>query len=264
VLGVIGGVGPVATIEFYRLLVAEVQARTGAWPELVVHSLPLRLGLVDAVLAGTLAAAETAEIDALLTGALDTLERSGCDLVAMPCNSFHRRLRPLLAGRHLKLVDMVSETVDAAAARGLRRLVLLATGTSVEHEAYAAARLRGIEILRPADQSDVAALVARCVGGGTDVAAAVQAALAAGRVAGADGVLLGCTDLTVLRDGLGRHAPVVDSLTCLVAACADALTGGPSHWVDASAGVPAGGAGNGAAQRMRSWHDALATPNGGR
>ncbi|MFF5227489.1 aspartate/glutamate racemase family protein [Dactylosporangium sp. NPDC000521] len=222
-LGVIGGVGPVATIEFYRLLVAEVQARTGASPDLLIHSQPLSGRLVGAVLAGTLTAAETAEIDALLTTALDTLERAGCDLVAMPCNTFHRQLRPLLAGRHLKLVDMVNETIDAAAARGLRRLVLLATGTSVDHEAYAAARLRGIEILRPADQAQVVSLVTRCVGGAVD-AAAVHAALAAGHVAGTDGVLLGCTDLTVLRDDLSRVTPVVDSLSCLVSACADALT----------------------------------------
>ncbi len=232
-LGVIGGVGPVATIEFYRLLVAEVQARTGAWPDLLIHSQPMPMRLVHAVLAGTLSAAETtavdAEIDALLTTALDTLERAGCDLVAMPCNTFHRHLRPLLAGRHLKLIDMVNETIDAAAARGLRRLVLLATGTSVDHEAYAAARLRGIEILRPADQSHVVALVERCVGalggsfaGSPDLDAVVRAAALAAK--GGDGVLLGCTDLTVLRDGLSRTTPVVDSLTCLVDACADALT----------------------------------------
>jgi aspartate racemase len=233
VLGVIGGVGPVATIEFYRLLVAEVQARTGAWPDLLVHSQPMPMRLVHAVLAGsggTTGNAQTdAAVDALLTTALDTLERAGCDLVAMPCNTFHRQLRPLLAGRNLKLIDMVNETIDAAAARGLRRLVLLATGTSVDHEAYAAARLRGIEILRPADQSHVVALVERCVGAGSnplDLAAAVRSAELAVALdaTGADGVLLGCTDLTVLRDGLSRVTPVVDSLTCLVAACADALT----------------------------------------
>ncbi|GAB3857988.1 aspartate/glutamate racemase family protein [Dactylosporangium cerinum] len=234
-LGVIGGVGPVATIEFYRLLVAEVQARTGAWPDLLVHSQPMPMRLVHAVLAGSGGAADDAaidagvdaEVDALLTTALDTLERAGCDLVAMPCNTFHRHLRPLLAGRNLKLIDMVNETIDAAAARGLRRLVLLATGTSVDHEAYAAARLRGIEILRPADQSHVVALVERCVGTGSaplDLAAAVRSAELAVAGADADGVLLGCTDLTVLREGLSRVTPVVDSLTCLVAACADALT----------------------------------------
>ena len=236
-LGVIGGVGPVATIEFYRLLVAEVQARTGAWPDLLVHSQPMPMPLVHAVLAGTLTDAATAQVDALLTTALDTLERAGCDLVAMPCNTFHRHLRPLLAGRNLKLIDMINETIDAAAARGLHRLVLLATGTSVDHEAYAAARLRGIEILRPADQSHVVALVERCVAAGSnphgdplDLDAAVRSAelAVAGALGGSGmnaGVLLGCTDLTVLRDGLSRVIPVVDSLTCLVAACADALTG---------------------------------------
>lgn len=235
-LGVIGGVGPVATIEFYRLLVAEVQTRTGVWPDLLVHSQPLPMRLVHAVLAGTLTAAETTEIDALLTSSLDTLERAGCDLVAMPCNTFHRHLRPLLAGRHPKLIDMVNETIDAAAARGLRRLILLAAGTSVDHEAYAAARVRGVEILHPADQAFVNDLVERCVNAGTgpfDLDGAVRSAVLAVSGApatsqlagGADGVLLGCTDLTVLRDGLSRVTPVVDSLTCLVAACADALTG---------------------------------------
>ncbi|MFF1908545.1 hypothetical protein [Kitasatospora sp. NPDC058218] len=38
------------------------------------------------------------------------------------------------------------------------------------------------------------------------------------------GVLLGCTDLTVLRDALTPLTPVVDSLDCLVEACSAALT----------------------------------------
>jgi aspartate racemase len=223
-LGVIGGVGPVATTEFYRLLVAEVRNKAkGASPDLVIHSLPMPADLEYAVLAGTLTSRDEARITQLLSDALDVLERAGCRLVAMPCNSFHNFLRPLLADRSLTLIDMVRETIGRAADQGLHRLTLLATGTSLDGEAYAHSTLRGVEVVLPARQHVIVELLERCVTGSghsMDLTAIRDALQEGGR---SHGVLLGCTDLTVIRDELAEVMPVVDSLSCLVEACAEAL-----------------------------------------
>lgn len=142
----------------------------------------------------------------------------------MPCNSFHNFLRPLLSRRSITLVDMVRETVSHAANQGLHRLTLLATGTSIDDNAYAHSTLRGVEIVLSANQDVVVELLERCVtGSGRRIEpTAIREAL---HQAGATshGVLLGCTDLTIIRDELARVVPVVDSLSCLVEACAREL-----------------------------------------
>ncbi|MFJ9948546.1 aspartate/glutamate racemase family protein [Kitasatospora sp. NPDC091207] len=222
-LGVIGGVGPVATVEFYRSLIEQVRRRTGASPDLVIHSLPIPVDLELAVLAGNLTDPDRAHITNLLTTALNTLEHAGCRTIAMPCNSFHPFLRPLLTCRPLTLIDMVEATIETAAAHGLKRVLLLATGTSLNGAAYAAATDHGIELIEPPSQTGIDQLLERCVGG--DLRAIDLDALrtALHDVPDAQGVLLGCTDLTVLRDALTPLTPVVDSLDCLVEACAAAL-----------------------------------------
>ncbi|MFF1797044.1 aspartate/glutamate racemase family protein [Kitasatospora sp. NPDC058263] len=222
-LGVIGGVGPVATVEFYRSLNEQVRHRTGASPDLVIHSLPMPVDLELAVLAGNLTGPDRAHITNLLTTALDTLEHAGCRTIAMPCNSFHPFLRPLLTGRPLTLIDMVEATIETAAEHGLKRVLLLATGTSLNGAAYAAASDHGIELIQPPRQMGMDQLLEQCVGGDLQAIGldALQTALR--DVPDVEGVLLGCTDLTVLRDALTPLTLVVDSLGCLVEACSAVL-----------------------------------------
>lgn len=70
--------GPVATAEFYRLLVAEVRKQaSSASPDLVIHSIPMPADLESAVLAGTLTFRDKARITELLYEALDVLEGAG-------------------------------------------------------------------------------------------------------------------------------------------------------------------------------------------
>jgi aspartate racemase len=214
----------VATVEFYQLLVEQVRLRNGTSPELVIHNVPMPLDLKLAVLAGSQNDADKRHIVRLLADALDALERADCHLIAMPCNSFHYYLRPLIADRSMTLVDIVDVTIEQAARRGIDRLLLLATGSSVDHDAYASARHRGIEVVSPADQMVVTRLLERCVGAraAAEDLEAVNVILAEeGR--GTRGVLLGCTDLTVLKAPLTAVTQVVDSLTCLVEACAEVL-----------------------------------------
>jgi aspartate racemase len=222
-LGIIGGAGPVATAEFYRLLTGEVRRRDDVFPDLVIHSMPLSMELIQAALEGELTAHGEAHITFLLMEALDALERAGCQQLAMPCNTFHNFLRPLLADRAMTLIDMVQVTIDQAAGRGLKRLLLLATGTSLDDNAYAAAKLHGVDVVRPTNQDAVTKLLERCVGDRLQEIDLEEVRSVILRDSSTQGVLLGCTDLTILRQHLTHITPVVDSLMCLVEACADSL-----------------------------------------
>ena len=102
--------------------------RTGAWPDLLVHSQPLPLRLVHSVLAGTLTGAETAEIDALLATALDTLERAGCDgALAEVGGRFYSKTTSRLA----RVRRQVVEDVQSKKVLGFRKTASIRQPSSV-------------------------------------------------------------------------------------------------------------------------------------
>lgn len=223
-LGVIGGVGPIATADLYRLLVARYrQATGGTYPDVFIHSIPLSAGLETGFITGTADDGHRAEITALLAAALDLFEGAGVRNVVLPCNTLHAYLPGLLRGRSLGWIDMVAAVHHRLAADGRRRVLLLGTASTVTSDLYRSTAR--VEFARPpaAAQSEVESLVLSCLDGdlsGVPAARLRRLAACAGPV---DAVLLACTDLHLLRDRAEFGVPVVDSLSCLADACARTL-----------------------------------------
>ncbi|MEV6823577.1 aspartate/glutamate racemase family protein [Amycolatopsis sp. NPDC051102] len=239
-LGVIGGVGPIATADLYRLLVARHrQATGGTYPDVVVHSLPLSAGLETAFITGTADGSHRAEITALLREALDLFEGAGVRHVVLPCNTLHAYLPGLLRGRSLGWVDMVTAVHHRLAADRRRRVLLLGTGSTVTSDLYR--NTAGVEFARPAAaaQREVESLVLSCLDGDLSGVPASRLRRLAASAGPVDALLLACTDLHLLRDRTDFGVPVVDSLGCLADACSRVLLAQPSPAAEAvGSGAP--------------------------
>lgn len=213
----LGGTGPAATAYFLQRLVERTEARC------------------DQDHVRTLAFNDTAIPDrtAFLLGRSDPLSprgayrgRSasgsrGCDLLALPCNTAHGFFDELQGALGIPVVHMVRETAAAASAVGLARIGVLATSGTVAADLYGheAARL-GVDCLYPdsATQARANRIIFDEVKAGRFVEPAALEALAAPlRAAGCDGVVLGCTELSLAFGGVTRAAglPVVDALDVL-------------------------------------------------
>ncbi|WP_409181248.1 aspartate/glutamate racemase family protein [Amycolatopsis sp. VS8301801F10] len=112
IAGILGGMGPAATAEFYAKLVARTAAerdqdhlRVAIWADPTV---PDR---VAAVLDGS-----TDPYPALLAGA-EKLRDLGANLIAIPCHTAHFFLNRLAAESGVPFVDMIAETADYLAGR---------------------------------------------------------------------------------------------------------------------------------------------------
>lgn len=161
------------------------------------------------------------------------LEACGCDLLALPCNTAHGFFDELQGALGIPVVHMVRETAAAASAVGLARIGVLATSGTVATDLYGreAARL-GVDCLYPdaTTQGQVNRVIFDEVKAGRPVDAAALERLAAPfRVVGCDGVVLGCTELSLAFGGVTRAAglPVVDALDVL-ADCVIMRAGRPS------------------------------------
>ena len=214
-LGVLGGMGPAATVAF----LARVQALTPAKGDedhirVVMDMNPQ----VPNRHAQPEAAGRTLGEMAV------RLREAGAEVLAMPCNTAHAHAAAIrVAG--LPFIDMVAETAKAAAAGGASRIGVLATpgGEALYAEALAA---EGVEMVRlsEADRARFMTVVFGVKAGdvGPEQRAAMRDLAAALVAAGAQGVIGGCTEVPLLLDEADVAVPLTDSAEVLARACVGA------------------------------------------
>jgi aspartate racemase len=214
VVGIIGGMGPEATVDLMRRVIAKTPVRDDQdHIHLIVESNPKIPSRIAHLIEGT-GPDPTPELIRIAAN----LQRAGADALAIPCNTAHAYADSIRRAVSIPLLDMVSLTVEEIAALGRKRVGLLAS-TAVHNTAlYSTAfSAHGIATLLPPQQEEVMALIRAVKRGDTGIHA--QGAL--GRVAlemadRADVLLIGCSELSVIAAGIA--VPFVDSLEVLARA----------------------------------------------
>jgi aspartate racemase len=226
IVGIIGGMGPEATVDLMRRVVAKTPAEDDQdHIHLIVESNPKIPSRIAHLIDGT-GADPTPELIRIAAN----LQRAGADALAIPCNTAHAYAHSIRRAVSIPLLDMVDLTVDQIArSRRAARVGLLASTAVHTTELYAKAfAAHGIDTVLPARQDEVMALIKAVKR--RDIGAEIQARLA--RVAlemksQADAVLIACSELSVISSGI--TVPFVDSLDVLAQAIVTFATeeGGP-------------------------------------
>jgi aspartate racemase len=131
--GLIGGIGPESTIEYYRLIIAAYRQRQrdGSYPALIINSINMTK-MLDLIAANELAA-----VTDYLLGEVQQLARAGADFGALASNTPHLVFGALSRQSPIPLVSIVETACDAAQALGLRRLGLFGTRFTMQGRFYA-------------------------------------------------------------------------------------------------------------------------------
>src|SRR4029450_9775658 len=127
-LGIIGGLGPESTVDYYQRIVALYRERTGdgSYPEFIINSVDLKKGL-DFMDANDL----TGIADYLLQG-VGKLARAGADFGLISASTPHIVFEEVASKSPIPLISIAEATCAAAKARKLKRLALLRTGFTRE------------------------------------------------------------------------------------------------------------------------------------
>jgi aspartate racemase len=129
VLGLIGGLGPGATVYYYNELIAAHKAQGRVARMLIAHA--------DVDHGRPLAeAGKLDELARYLNGFIDATAAGGAEMAAIVAVTPHicaAQLAPLL---RVPLIDMVSTVADAVRARGLKRVALFGTRSTVESKMF--------------------------------------------------------------------------------------------------------------------------------
>lgn len=220
-IGIIGGMSAESTALYYDRLNAEVRERLGG-----LHSAELLIRSLDfAPIAALQSAGRWEEAGRRLGDAAAALERGGADLVLLATNTMHKVIAAVEGATSLPVLHIADATGEAIRAAGLSRPGLIATAFTMEDDFYVG-RLRerfGLDCVVPeaGDRRRIHAVIydELCRGSISDASRAEFEAIAARLVAaGADSLILGCTEVGLLLGPDNVEVQVFDTVTIHAAA----------------------------------------------
>lgn len=218
-LGILGGMGPQATQDFYQRVLDRTDAScdqehlpTLIWSDTAI---PDRTA---AILGGDTESC----YQRLLEGA-KLLERGGCTVLAIPCNTSHYFADRLQSELSLTLIHMPRETVGVLAEEGKKKVGILGTDGTICAGVYQKeCDARGIEALSPPEHIQKLVMsiiydeIKRGETGSREKFAVIDRWL---RQAGCDSAILGCTELSVYRTYHGLPDYYLDAMDVLAQRC---------------------------------------------
>jgi aspartate racemase len=145
-LGIIGGVGPESTIDYYGRIITLYRARTGdgSYPQFLINSINLKKGL------DFMAANNLSGMAEYLVGEIDKLARAGATFGLISANTPHIVFDEVASKSPIPLISIVETTCAAAKERKLKRLALFGTRYTMQAAFYPKVFSRdGIELVVP-------------------------------------------------------------------------------------------------------------------
>lgn len=138
-LGLIGGLGPGATVHYYRGLLAAHEKQGRVPRMLIAHADVTRARLLAEEM-------KLEELARYLGGLIESMAAGGAEMTAIVAVTPHICAAELIRLSPLPLIDMVTEVAEAIRARGLKRVALFGTRSTVESRMFG--RL-GVDVVMP-------------------------------------------------------------------------------------------------------------------
>lgn len=223
-IGVIGGMSAQSSAEYYRLMNGHAKARLGGHHN--ARSLMLSVDFAE------VEALQRAQAwDALgeqMAEAAAQLERGGALIVLLATNTMHRVSSSIEAAISIPFLHIVDPTATALRAAGVSRVGLLGTRYTMEQDFYVG-RLRdchGIETVVPGerDRADVHRIIydELCHGVAHEESRRVyQRVIESLKTQGAEAVILGCTEISLLIGADDSALPAFDTTALHAQAAVD-------------------------------------------
>jgi aspartate racemase len=231
VIGMLGGMSWESSAQYYQLANELVRERLGG-----LHSARCLLASVDFADIETLQeAGRWEEAGQLLAEAAKGLEAGGADVLLLCTNTMHKVADQVQAAVSIPLLHLADVTAQAVTKSGLRTVGLLGTAFTMEQDFYRD-RLasHGLTVLipPPADRAEVHRIIydELCLGKVREESRQIYRNIITGLAeAGAEGVVLGCTEIELLVSAADSPVPVFPTTRLHVAAAVElSLTTLPS------------------------------------
>ncbi|WP_427008538.1 aspartate/glutamate racemase family protein [Pseudarthrobacter sp. H2] len=208
-VGILGGMGPSATADFYTKLIAHTPASVDQEHlRVVIWADPTVPNRQEAILAGG------PDPSPWLEAGLGQLIRCGAEIIVVPCNTVHKYLPRIMDGKPTEFISIIETTIGAVQRHAVDGPIgLLATdgalSAGIYQEALGDAGF-GVALPSPEEQALLMEVVHRVKAGlsGPTLLQDMYSVLASLERQGARTAILGCTELSTLLAGDSDDYPV--------------------------------------------------------
>lgn len=213
ILGLIGGISWVSTIDYYRLINQRVNEQLGGlnFAECIIHSFnyaDIKRNNDNGDWAATLR---------MLTKAALNMKQSGAQAIVLCANTMHKIADELQDAVQLPVIHIAEATAEVIAREQLRKVALLGTRFTMELDFFRdKLKAKNIETLIPesADREFIHYTIFEELGRGIinpETKKRYQDVIAQLAAQGAEGVILGCTEIPLLIQPADVHIPTFDT-----------------------------------------------------
>lgn len=213
-IGLIGGMSWESSTEYYRLINQDMKARLGGHN----NARSIMATVCFEEIKALQHAEQWDELGRLMQQAARQVEVGGADFVLLCTNTMHRVAPAIESVLNVPFIHIVDSTAQALRQAGIRRVGLLGTRFTMEQDFYRGRmrELHGIEVVVPehADRERVHYVIYEELCHGVvrdDARAEYQRIVATLAAQGAEGVILGCTEITLLLGQSDVALPVFDT-----------------------------------------------------
>lgn len=221
-VGVIGGMGPMATADFFRKMILRTDAAEDSEHiHIIIDNLP---GIPNRTAA--LLGEGPSPLPKLVEAAV-RLKNAGADFIVIPCNTSHFWFDEVCSQSGIAGVSMVEATAQELSRRGIQCAAVLATDGTVRSGIYERAlEKRGIRQIVPSEegQREIMRLIYDCVKAGKEPGdlSVLRRELEDLSRRGAQTFIAACTELPVIFDQYAPELPVTDATDILAVAAVQA------------------------------------------
>lgn len=214
-LGIAGGVGPLATMFIGEMIVRRTKA---AKDQDHVNSIITNNTSIPDRTAFILGTAQEDPVPVMI-GDMKKLASIGAELIIIPCNTAHTFYDKLQKGSPVPVIHMIRETMKRASGQKAKKVGILATTGTITSKVYQQAALDyGLQAVLPDEeiQEKVMSIIYDNVKAGKDADRQTWNDIAAFMDSqGCDRIILGCTELSIVKKEMELPDFYLDSLIVL-------------------------------------------------
>lgn len=214
-VGIVGGLGPATTAEFYMKLIRKFRTCRKFYPSVTIDNVSFPFSFERDIIRD---AVNEEKLLPYIKESVRRLNRSGVNFIAIPCNTVHIFIEELRKTSSAPIISIIDETAKHAKKSGYRRIGLLATTKTVKSKIYEISlKEKGLETILPEkdDQRLISDIILRILNGKTSASDKCKVGNIIARLAESESeaIILGCTDMNQLIE---KDENILDSTEILL------------------------------------------------
>jgi len=199
-VGIIGGLGPETTAEFYLDIIFSCQKKSKTnRPAIIIASVPLSYKIEENAIMKNKGIEKYVP---LLVNEAKRLEKAGADFIVMPCNSLHVFIKEIRSAVSIPALSIIEETAKFLQKRKITKAGIVSTAITARHKLYERElQKHHISYSTPNknDQLKLNQIIYKLVIGKKDKSNSMQLLQIINNFKDIDCVVLACTDLQLLK-----------------------------------------------------------------